>query len=230
MNFRKTLLAGALAFGLIGSIIAPSATTAQSIDEDTVYVTVGVGTGGAFDAYFCAPDSYPLTVQSEPQAMAAGNATGQLGLCYVDTVNYRAGFKAQVQSTDFTASNTLFNTPIPAVNLTVTRTFNVGALHWSSENPTTVGHTHPGKIADIGQYQNNAYPPVNGQALPNDWGTNNTLNDARTVNFSWNGIGSVGAQGLFNVNLNIPAGTVPGAYASTLTLTIIPAPEHSNRT
>jgi hypothetical protein len=221
MNLRKTLLAGALTLGLIGSIIAPAVTTAQSA-SDTVYVTVNIEASGTFNAAFCAADAYPLTIGTTPTTWSAGTATGTIGICYEDTISFRNGFTATVGTTDFTSTNAPINTPIPAANLKVTGTANVAQGHWSSDS-----HNHPIKLGDIGHYVNNVYPSSQATA---PWTSNQSFATPRTVNFGWSGPGVEWAQGWFGVELAIPELTSPGAYASVLTLTIVPAPEHTRPT
>jgi hypothetical protein len=219
MNLRKKLIAGALALGLLGSVIAPSVINAQTL-EDTTYVVVSVADGGAFDAYFClnTNGAYTLSTGTDPLAHTAGDATGTLTICYTDTKTYRGGFNAQIQSGPFTSPGSSQNTPIAPSNFTIVKAYNVGQLHWSSET----AHTHPGWIGDIGFFVDNADP--NGQSTSDGiWTPSSaTLDVARTIHFSYNGIGTGGAGGDFDVKLNIPGGTSAGTYASTLSLTLMP--------
>jgi len=221
MNIRKTLLAGALSLGLLGSIAAPAVTVTAQDAADTVYVTVDIGAGGTFNPYFCAADAFPLATTQDPTAHTPGWANGQLSICYTDTLPYRNSFRATVGATAFTSTNAAHQTPIAPGNLKVVYSYNVIQQHWGSD-----GHAHPIRIGDIGHYKNNAYPNYTGGQASGPWTTDNTFDTARTIGFGWNGLGTGTSTGYFDVTLEIPGGTSPGAYASTLTLTILPASEH----
>lgn len=230
MNLRRTLLAGALSLGLLGSIAAPAAMASPPSESDgsnnSVTVEVEVVGGGGFDAFFCTPSgshanwtgtlqtTNAMTQDMAPTAGSDGHAAGALVICYDDTLTYRPNFDVQIASGAFTSGNAVVSTPIDASNFLITRTHNVAQNQWGWNGAIDIG--------DIGSFGQNGYLAQN--TLPTDW-TNDSLrslDQSRLVQFGYYGQGTIFSWGLIETELNIPAGTAPGTYASTVTLTIIP--------
>lgn len=228
MNIRRTLLAGALTLGLLGSIAAPAV-----IAADTADVEVEIGIGGTFAVVICdageLSDNGIVTDQEgvivlddveNPTASAAGSATGGFLVCYQDDVSYRTeGFVTLLSVDDFeseTAPTTIANT-----NLKILGTTGIAQGQWTSGNPNGL------VIGDIGTLVDQADP--GGQ--PNPWYTemwwtdNNSFGGDVRVHYGLSGVGTIWSAGSVGVELSIPVGTVPGVYTSVVTATVITAPE-----
>jgi hypothetical protein len=231
MNIRQSIFSTIAALGMAAALAAPAAIASPPSESDSgnnqTDAVVEITEGGTFDAYFCSVTLSPfamdpasqntLTQQTPPTAHTAGLATGQLFICYDDTLSYRPAFDVQVQAGQFTSSNASQQTPISASNFKVTKTYNTGQQHWSGP---TDGHGHVPHIGDTGSFGENGY--VGQNTLPVVWpGPDNTLDVARNVQFGYNGIGTGWSVGYFDVELTIPGGTAPGDYSSEVTLTII---------
>jgi hypothetical protein len=209
MNLRKSLFTGLAAVGLMASLAAPTALAQTSGNAGTGTATVVITDTGVFDIYFC-DDSVSLVQDVAPTAGTDGSASGALAICYVDTKSYRTNFDVDLSSTDFTGTGANDDI-IPASDFKVTYTANVSSAQWSS------GVGYP--IGDIGHFVNDAYPSSQAGAA---WTANNNLAGAgRTVNFAYQGEGTIAAQSNLNVALTIPSSTDPDTYQSTLTLTVI---------
>jgi hypothetical protein len=220
MNIRKHVLTGALAFGLLGSVIAPTA-----LAQDTAGVEVVVVESGAFAVTICDPDAswdqsmpvdfpgnIPLTGTS-PTASQPGSATGTFAICYLDTKNFRDAFVTQLSATDFALVGDP-STTISSENFTIEFTMGVGQAQLDS----------PGiDVGDIGYFVNQQDP--GGQAAPpagGTWTMDNELDQNVDVHFGYAGVGTIMSGGIVDVQLVLPIGTKAGTYESTITLTVIP--------
>jgi hypothetical protein len=226
MNLRKSLVTGLAAIGLMVSIASPTLAappTETDGSNNGTTSSVEVSGGGEFDAYFCGDNN--LTEQSAPTASSAGSATGTLTICYDDTLSYHDGFDTTIQATTpFTSVDALGDTPIPAALFKITMLHNVGQLHWSSDGHSLLDADDPNyhpEVADPGYYDENGSVPNQNTPGFVAWSASNSLEQARTVQFSYNGTGSVAAGGEIDVALTIPQGTSPGNYTTNLTLTIV---------
>ncbi len=226
MNLRRTLLAGALSLGLLGSIAAP-ATLA-----DDVPVQVEVEIGGTYFVVICDPlasvtqnqvvaeDLVVLGNVVSPTASQAGSASGTIGVCYEDDIAYRAdGFRTQLDAGNFTKIGDSSKT-IAESNLTITATGGVAQI----QSTTSTGGNP--LIGDIGTYVNQSNPggqPAVGTIVP--WTTNNAFGtNPINVHFGYNGVGTIMSGGQVDLGLVIPVGTSPGTYQTTMTATIIVDP------
>ncbi|MCC6704712.1 MAG: hypothetical protein IT334_07525 [Thermomicrobiales bacterium] len=227
MNIRKTLLAGALSLGLLGSIAAPAALAAN----DNADVVVVVGTGGAFSVVICngpasiaaqqpvAQDTVFLDIATNPSASTAGAATGEFGICYWDDLSYRPAFDTTLVSSDFVNQGDPTKT-IDASNFKIVFTSGVAqAQSTNFNNPNNLA------IGDIGYYVNQLDPY--GQAAPpagGTWTGSNALNAPAKVHFGYAGVGTIMSGGQVDVNLTLPIGTAPGVYLSEITVDVLPDP------
>jgi hypothetical protein len=217
MNLRKSLFTGLAAVGLMASLAAPVALAQSVNDSGTTTATVAVTNDGVFNVQFCSGTS-PLSAVSMTSESAAQTSTGSLTICYEDTLLYHDSALVSFQATAFTAGLS----SIAASNFKVTQTNNTIQEHYVSD-----GHGHT-KVADPGYLaQDGTAPPQNATVFVVWPGPANTLDVSRNVNFIYNGSGAGSSTGLVNVALNIPVGTVPGNYSSTVTLTVAPGgPTH----
>lgn len=224
---RKTSILGLIAGLLLAGPLLGQSALAQFNGDDTdnnsTTVTVDIASGGIFDAFFCTQtdpadpttvipsDDASLTVDTAPTSSVAGVATGAVGICYDDTKTYRPSFDTTISSLDFTSG---LNT-IPSSNFKITQTYGVGQVQCSN-------HPICGAVAgtgDIGAYQNEDY--VDQTTGPWPWTFDQSLNEDRLVQFGYSGIGTIFSGGRVDVSLDLPIGTHPGTYESTLSLSIV---------
>jgi hypothetical protein len=208
MNLRKSIFTGIAAVGLMASLAAPVAMAQTAGNAGGTTATVTVLGGGTFSVAFCS--AVTLTVNTPPTAGTEGSASGAFGICYVDTKSDRTNFDVDLSATDFTGTGANDDT-IPASEFDVTYTANVQNGQWSSG----VGYL----IGDIGHFVNDAYPSSQAGAA---WMFNNDLAGAgRTVNFGYQGEGTIWSVSDISVGLTIPSSTDNDTYTSELTLTVI---------
>lgn len=210
MFLRQRLLSAGLALACLGAVLAP--TTPAAIAADSADVVVEVSDGGVFEPYFCdisyaAVQSQTMNPSESPTATEDGLAVEAFNICYTDTVSYRPGFDAQLSATDFLMSGN------PSVFI-ANENLRIIAFYGVLQTQSGAG------IGDIGLYNNG------NDTLPQPpfiiLTTNNDLGQTRTVQFGWNGKGTIQAMAGVNTELDIPAGTANGTYTSELTLSIIP--------
>jgi hypothetical protein len=224
MKRFKTLFGLVAGLTLAGSLLAPAALAQPSEgstgnNSTTVWVVVDAS-GGVFDAYFCAGDlagtpatSTTLMTNLQPTASTAGNATGQLVICYTDTKASRQAFETQISANNFSDGTHT----IAKSNLSITSTTQVGQTQCSTATcvlPPLAG------VGDIGAYKNEAY--VDQSTGPWTWSPGFDFSTSRRVQYGYGGIGTILSGGGVGLKLNLPAGTQPGAYSSQITISIAP--------
>jgi hypothetical protein len=209
MNLKKSLAGLFAGFALLGALAAPAALAA----DDTATGTVVVTDGGVLTVAFCQvsnythPGDFTLTQVTAPTAYAAGTATGSLQICYIDTKTYRPSFEVSVSASNFESGSNI----ITSDNFTVTKTYNVGSIHYDGQ---------AGPVGEIGYFQNNAYvTPQLSAGAP--WTFDNDFSTSRTLQFGYGGRGTEGSAGKVDVSLKLPAATLAGTYTSNLTLTVM---------
>ena len=202
----RTSLAGLIAIlTLAGALFGPMVKQASATP-----ITVIVGDNGAFTVELCneSDDQLHLSVQTQPTASTDGYATGDIYICIHDDRSFRPSFEVDLHSSNLTSGP---NT-ITADHFKLTYSDRVLQRQWAAKNPpSTTG------IGDIGYFIDDAYVA---QGSGGPWTTNNSLETARTIMFGYSGRGTILSVGHVNFGLEIPAGTIPGSYASDLTVSV----------
>jgi hypothetical protein len=225
MKRFKTLIGLAIGLMLAGSMMSAPALAqppGDSSGNNTTNVSVTFERTGAFDAYFCVTQgehnaSTSLTVVQPPTLAGNGLATGQLIICYDDTLPDRPAFHVDVQAGAFTGGPST----IPLSGFNVEKTYNVIQNYYGG--PSTSNPTKP-DYGDIGQFLNGAYVAQNGNppnpTWPMQWTSNNNLGAGVHLQFGYAGVGTEFSYGQFDVSLVLPVTASGGTYTSTMTLSL----------
>lgn len=133
----------------------------------------------------------------------SGAASATVYIAYLDTQAYRPAFRTYLRSSDFVSgSNT-----IAASNLKPTTIYNPGQGQWDAVAGFNVG--------DIGGY--NGSERVTRDSKP--W-VGGSLATPQYVGFGYNGVGTIQTVAPIDLQLSVPAGSVPGEYEAELTVEV----------
>lgn len=236
MKIRNALIGLALTIAMAASVgLQPAAAVTQddTTTNNTLTAAVQVNVSGVFDAYFCNPpgDTFGSlgTVNLTSTSPLITTQTGSMSICYDDTKPARPQFRTWVISTNFSNGTDT----IPATGFKVTKAYWVGQSQWSS------GLGGPG-IGDIGVVSptGSLNTPTTGTCPSCHivWGSSNSLDTWRYVQYGWagkgtsNGTGTIGtwvtgwtplgSVGVLEVTLDVPVNTPAGAYTSLVTVEV----------
>ncbi len=224
MNLKKALVTGIAAIGLMASIAAPGALaqtsppTESSSGNNSTIAYVAVITPGAFDVYF-GVSSFDLSAVTLDASSPEGAAAGNFIVYYTDSLANRPNFNVTLTASDFTHT-TVSGASIDNAGFTIAGAYNVRQDQCGGpERPVSSGCNNIHQIGDIGYFVNNT--GGHSQAAFTPWTALNTLDSARTIQFGYEGVGTITSDGRIDVALDVPANTVAGIYQSSLTLSVI---------
>lgn len=214
MNLKKSLTGIVGAFALVASLLAPGVMVqAQSLASGGGTGEVTVTSDGEFSVNICNSE-VPISFGSVGASTDSDVTTsGSLSICIVDTHVDRPGFLTMLSASEFGASGL---TPIPASSLIPTVIYGpvVGQMLpvWTDGGYIFGDHNNPGAGHIVVE-------PVVSPASANSevWGGGD-FSSSQQVGHGDAGRGSSWAEQQVDLELTIPANTLPGDYTNTITV------------
>jgi hypothetical protein len=228
MRLKRTLVSAIAALGLAASVMTPVALaqsappTENGSNGNTSPSTISIEDNGVFDVYFYSTDlAFGTQYLNADDPEKTVNGSFIIG--YDDSRAWRPGFTVTVQANDDSRGQTnSASNVIPVSGFEITRTEKIGQTQWGGPGSTAGSGGQAFDVGDIGYLVDESTSGVDQQAAGKDWSDGFSLDQARKVQFGYEGVGTIASGGNVLVELEIPVGTAPDNYRTTLVLTVAP--------